>query len=91
MRGICGGRSRVQNIEVGTGARMEVGVEGTSQVVVHQIIQGERAGHGRQMMQVHARSRRNGWRARSGWEKNEARRGEARAGRTATDVRVRLG
>ncbi len=67
MRGMCG-PSRVQNVGVGTIARMGVGVEGTSRGAPEYTV--GRAGHERQMMQIHARSGWNGWSAPSGRKQN---------------------
>lgn len=75
MRGICG-LSRIQNVGVGTIDRMGVGVEETSRGAPEDTV--GRAGHGRQMMQIHAGSGWNGWSAPSGRKhklgKNQARR-----------------
>ena len=62
MRGMCG-LSRVQNVGVGTIARIGVGVEETGRGAPDDTV--GRAGHGRQMMQIHARSGWNGWSAPS--------------------------
>jgi len=70
----------LQNVGVGTVARMGVGAEGTSRGAPEYTA--GRAGHGRQMMQIHA-SGRNGWSAPSGRKHNS--RGKSNKARRELD------